>query len=393
MRFETAIFKALDRVYAEAKKAGSLPVGEGQRYVIFSDQHKGAKNGADNFRLCEPNYLAALDYYARRDYTLVVLGDAEEQQQEPTGRILKAYQEVLEREADFYKKGKYHKVVGNHDYRWNSRRHVAKFLSPLFPGITIREGILLEYRHPFTGETGNILLTHGHQGTLFSDKILWLSTIGVWLFKFWRILTGKGRNSPSNSYRLRAFHDRVMYTWASRKLNFALVTGHTHRPVWSSVTHVQKLARQLFEAKKAFIEHERSNNGTRTARSNDLPGGSKRKWHLETIANLHELLVDKVKKYPDEHDTIKTVPTYFNTGCCSFADGDITGIELDHAFIRLVKWGRDPDNPGQFCKTILEEDELANIFYDFDPKALLIEAPEAVPANNPKAVSAALVPA
>jgi len=366
MRFESGIFNALDRVYAEAKSAGALPAGEGNRYIIFSDQHKGAKNGADNFRPCEQNYLAALDYYTRRDYALVVLGDAEEQQQERTGRIIAAYRAVFEREAGFFKKGKYYKIVGNHDYRWNSRKHVARFLSPFFPGITIREGMLLEYRHPVTGEIGSLLLTHGHQGTLFSDKILWLSTVGVWLFKFWRILTGKGRNSPANSYRLRAAHDRVMYTWASRKMNFALITGHTHRPVWSSVTHVQKLARQLFEAKQAFIEHERSVPERRIS-----VGDSKRKWYLEQISGLRELLADKVKKYPDEDDTIKTVPTYFNTGCCSFADGDITGIELDGEVLRLVKWGQDPDNPGQFCKTILEEDQLANIFYEFDPKAFL----------------------
>ena len=33
------------------------------KFIIFSDQHKGAKNGADDFMLCEPNYLAALDHY------------------------------------------------------------------------------------------------------------------------------------------------------------------------------------------------------------------------------------------------------------------------------------------------------------------------------------------
>ena len=30
--------------------------------------------------------------------------------------------------------------------------------------------------------------------------------------------------------------------------------------------------------------------------------------------------------------------TYFNSGCCCFDDGDITGIELEGGFIRLIKW-------------------------------------------------------
>jgi len=31
-------------------------------------------------------------------------------------------------------------------------------------------------------------------------------------------------------------------------------------------------------------------------------------------------------------------PTYFNSGCCCFSDGDITGIEIADGCIRLIKW-------------------------------------------------------
>ena len=31
-------------------------------------------------------------------------------------------------------------------------------------------------------------------------------------------------------------------------------------------------------------------------------------------------------------------PFYFNTGCCCFSDGDITGIEIADGFIPLIKW-------------------------------------------------------
>ena len=36
------------------------------RFIIFSDQHKGARNGADDFMACEGTYAAALDYYNRQ---------------------------------------------------------------------------------------------------------------------------------------------------------------------------------------------------------------------------------------------------------------------------------------------------------------------------------------
>jgi hypothetical protein len=34
-----------------------------EKFIIFSDMHKGAKNGADDFAVCEPAYTTALDYY------------------------------------------------------------------------------------------------------------------------------------------------------------------------------------------------------------------------------------------------------------------------------------------------------------------------------------------
>jgi hypothetical protein len=44
-------------------------------------------------------------------------------------------------------------------------------------------------------------------------------------------------------------------------------------------------------------------------------------------------------------------PTYFNSGCCCFEDGTITGIEIAGGNIRLVKWSK-----GQ--RIIAEEEKL-----------------------------------
>jgi hypothetical protein len=48
-------------------------------------------------------------------------------------------------------------------------------------------------------------------------------------------------------------------------------------------------------------------------------------------------------------------PTYFNTGCCCYADGDITGIEIADGAIRLIKWS------AQKGREVLEEMELAEL--------------------------------
>ena len=31
-------------------------------------------------------------------------------------------------------------------------------------------------------------------------------------------------------------------------------------------------------------------------------------------------------------------PSYFNTGCCSFGDGDVTALEFSGGQVRLVRW-------------------------------------------------------
>jgi hypothetical protein len=43
---------------------------------------------------------------------------------------------------------------------------------------------------------------------------------------------------------------------------------------------------------------------------------------------------------PEEVLTVSP-PCYFNTGCCSFPDGDVTGLELADGELRLVRWTRN----------------------------------------------------
>jgi hypothetical protein len=48
-------------------------------------------------------------------------------------------------------------------------------------------------------------------------------------------------------------------------------------------------------------------------------------------------------------------PSYFNSGCCCFSDGDVTGIEIADGFIRLIKW--ETTDQGSIRK-VLEESPL-----------------------------------
>ena len=57
-------------------------------------------------------------------------------------------------------------------------------------------------------------------------------------------------------------------------------------------------------------------------------------------------------------DFLSLQPTYFNTGCCCFSDGEITGIEIEENCFRLIKWTR---KDGDSKRVILEEAPLEEL--------------------------------
>jgi hypothetical protein len=81
--------------------------------------------------------------------------------------------------------------------------------------------------------------------------------------------------------------------------------------------------------------------------------------YQEAVDSLTEEIEACEAKYPPCEDTIKTRPSYFNTGCCRFADGDITGIELAGGWIRLIKWDADLESR---APVVLEQMAFREVF-------------------------------
>ncbi|MEM9778051.1 MAG: hypothetical protein AAF902_25975, partial [Chloroflexota bacterium] len=77
----------------------------------------------------------------------------------------------------------------------------------------------------------------------------------------------------------------------------------------------------------------------------------------ELIQEKKAAIQRREAKYPPCDDEVKTSPVYFNTGCCRFDDGDITGIEIDNGTIRLIRW-----TSGSHARTVFEEGALTDIF-------------------------------
>ncbi len=69
---DSRIDRALNSVHASATDVAPLELERG-RLVIFYDQHRGVRNGADDFARCEPAYAAALDFYFAQNHILAPL--------------------------------------------------------------------------------------------------------------------------------------------------------------------------------------------------------------------------------------------------------------------------------------------------------------------------------
>jgi hypothetical protein len=331
------IHTALDDAYADAQR-GRRELEPGGRYVIFSDQHRGARNGADDFESAEEAYTAALRWYFEHGYTLIVLGDAEELWQEPPAAVVRAYRECLALEAEFHRAGRYLRVWGNHDDDWAAPRAVRKHLQPVYGGAPLDTFESLAFAVRDGGrELGTLLLLHGHQGSFKSDR--W-SGVARWLvrhlYRPFQRLTGRSLDTPSKNTHLRQAQNEALYAWSAARERVVLIAGHTHRPVFESRSGRLELREQLAAA-RARLEREPDDKTLR--------------------AKVAELEAE-VEEAP-EADERPLKPCYFNTGCCCYPGGDITGIELAEGEIRLVHW---PDEEGRMKPLVIERDALSRVF-------------------------------
>ncbi|HEV2076065.1 MAG TPA: metallophosphoesterase [Thermoleophilaceae bacterium] len=315
------------------------------RLVILSDLHRGARDGADDFAACEENHSAALGYYLEADYRLLVLGDAEELWECRPEEVLREYEHNLRLEARFLP-DRYERFWGNHDDPWRHRGEVERHLQSLLPGLRVREALKLRL---MGGPPGLLFLAHGHQGTLWSDHLAFLSRFAVrypwrWLQRILRFRSV----TPATDFRLRHDHERAMLEWASaQRPGLVLITGHTHRPV--------------FLHPRSRPEPDRSSGRIKGELEEARAGGT----DPEAVAMLRaelELARAAELRSGEGHRRLPVrggPPCYFNTGACSFADGTVTGIELAEEEIRLVRWQTGHEERPE--RRILERQPLAEV--------------------------------
>ena len=348
--FMGRVARGLDGVMGRAEvDGGSVARGtfslDTDRMIILSDVHRGARNAADEFRVAERAYRAALAYYLRLGHTLTLLGDAEELWEERPLSVLTSYRETFDLEAEFHRRGRYRRIWGNHDDEWRYPERVAELLQPIYGGAPLHvcEGLLLTVTEG--GEAlGRLFLVHGHHGDRKSDAWSPISRLVIrYLWRNYQRLTHARGNTPATNWDLRYKLNRAMYAWAERHAKVVLIAGHTHNPVFRSRSRVAQLELQL-----AALEQE----------VGAAPGAAQVEAQAELLARLEWARTEAEDAQRLSDGVAFAKPCYFNTGCCCYDDGDITGIELAEGEIRLVRW---PDAAGAPRPAILDRASLRDV--------------------------------
>jgi UDP-2,3-diacylglucosamine pyrophosphatase LpxH len=334
-------FSRLLRLAREPDRRLSLDMAE-DRFVLFSDHHKGDGSAADDFTKNQGVYETALDFYSEEGFRLLVLGDSEELWENRYERVHDRYGSLITREIDLAPLGRNQKKIrmwGNHDKEVSLLRFQIKLRRnkhDLHHGVDLRESVCLG---------PDIFLIHGHQGRFFEDKAWLISRLAVkFIWKTIQRLLHIGIDGPAENMEVREGLEMQYQRWASAQ-RVLLICGHTHRAIFASQTKYDRLEQQLRDLRRDL--------------NRDSPSGKAE-------------ILEKIEALEKEQEAAKSrrggkaprsfaspaesaLPCYFNTGCCGYTNG-ITCLEIDRGELRLVKWQRDPME-----RQVLVRDDLGRI--------------------------------
>lgn len=229
--------KKLDKAY---ERALCIPINQRSRIVLMSDCHRGVGNWGDNFQPNQNLFFAALQYYNRRKFTYIELGDGDELwENRNLQEIIRTHSNQFWLMSEFCQEGRFYMLYGNHDRKKEQEKFWKANCSSyyceaecqsksLFPNLKVQEAIRLQE----CCHNQELLLVHGHQGDFWNDTI-WRVT--RFLVRYvWRPLELAGCNDPTSAaknYRKKEKTEKRLAEWANER-EMILIAGHTHRPAF-----------------------------------------------------------------------------------------------------------------------------------------------------------------
>ncbi len=301
-----------ERLELHLTNAREIRYNPDDKYVIFSDLHMGNGHRRDDFSRNANLFRSALsEHYLPKGYKLILNGDVEDLHKFTWRAIRNYWTEIYEVFDEFNKKGSLYKTVGNHD---------SRFLLDLRDQSPYKMDTVLR----ISGLEYPILVYHGHQVSAFYEKFNDISRFGL---RYLAMPLGIMNYSVAHDSRKRHALEKRIYDY-SRQEQIVSVIGHTHRPLFESLTMAESLR---FRIEQLLGQYRKASD--------------ERKHEIEVnISELRQYLVSwrSRKKRPDlqsgiYEDEDVPVPCMFNSGTVMGKRG-VTGLEIYGGSIRLVHW-------------------------------------------------------
>lgn len=335
------------------KNAKPITLDQSSRVLILSDFHMGNGGRRDEFkRNAELVKTMLSTYYLPEKYSLVLNGDIEELFKFPLESISSQWGELYDLFLQFRQNGFFWKTCGNHD-------------SSLLEETEYRLSSSLVESLKFLYGDETLLLFHGHQASvLFWETYPIVSRSIVLFLRYIAKPFGIRNFSSAYNSRRKFAIEKSIYEFSNQSKIVSII-GHTHRPLFESLSKVDFLNFRIEELCRAYST---AVSETRTtierkivALKNELAACYTEGKKIGLRSGLYNNL---------------TIPSVFNSGCAIGKRG-ITALEIEGSKIRLVYWynGKqsrrftsDRDNrPVElgstgFSRVVLNEDSLDYVF-------------------------------
>ncbi len=285
-------------------------LGPDSRYVFLSDLHLGDGGSRDDL---SPNrgivHNMLTHHYLERGFTLVLNGDVEDLSKFRYEEIRPAWLTLYAIFDSFAERGRLRKIIGNHDLALLKRKDYPYPLS---------HGLVLEHAE------GRLFAFHGHQASKFFTEHDYLSDFVVRYIA--RPLALKNTSVDDDAKRRFKTEKRIYR--ASRELGVVSLTGHTHRPLFESLSKYDSLR---FSIEKLLREYPDAENGRREAIA-ELVG-----IYRDELSRLDKKERKRALAAGLYDSSALLVPCLFNSGCATGKHG-VTALEYEGGQLSLVQW-------------------------------------------------------
>jgi predicted phosphodiesterase len=286
--------------------------------------------------------------YLESGYSLILNGDIEELQRFSYERINERWKSVYQLFDAFASGAGLHKIIGNHDYALILKTNKSS------PYVHLNS-LVLEYKDH------HLFIFHGHQASLYYTKH---NALIEFALRYIANPLGIKNYSVAHDSRKQYKIEKRVYTYSSSR-KIASVIGHTHRPLFESLSKRDYLE---YEIEKLIRDFSKSPAEVTTAKEKKLLA------YRDELIKLNQGKRDSLLGYSLYNANI-LIPCLFNSGCVIGSRG-ITCIEIAYEQIALVHYfdkriksvstadGREVQQLGEsnYYKVVINQEKLDYIF-------------------------------